>query len=97
MIWDGSTKRLVTDEILNEITLTDFEAVVSFGLVKMKLYVAIYNWRISFPNEDILLAMADIKACFRFPRIHADVAGAFGFQAQGMYFLATSMGRIPQH
>jgi hypothetical protein len=91
VIWDGSTKKLVTDEVLNEITSTDFEAVVSFGLVKMKLYIAIYNWRISFPTEDILLAMADIKACFRFPRIHADVAGAFGFQAQGMYFLATSM------
>ena len=67
MIWDGSTKRLVTDEVLNEITPTDFEAIVSFGLVKMKLYVAIYNWCISFPNEDILLAMADIKAYFCFP------------------------------
>ena len=57
----------------------------------MKLYVAIYNWRISFPNEDILLAIADIKTCFCFPQIHADFAGAFGFQAQGMFLLATSM------
>ena len=57
VIWDGSTKRLVTDEVLNEITSTDFEAVVFFGLVKMKLYVAIYNWHISFPNEDILLGI----------------------------------------
>ena len=91
LVWDGSTKRWVTDQVLNEITSTDFEAVISFGLVKIKLYIAIYNWRISFPNEDILLAMADIKACFRFPRIHADVTGAFGFQARGLYFLATSM------
>ena len=35
--------------------------------------------------------MANIKACFSFLRIRAGVAGAFGFQAQGSYFLATSM------
>ena len=35
--------------------------------------------------------MADVKACFRFPCIHANLTGAFGFLA-GVYFnLATAM------
>ncbi len=39
----------------------------------------------------ILLGMADIKACFCFPRIHPDLTGAFGFLAGGFYNLATAM------
>jgi hypothetical protein len=35
--------------------------------------------------------MADIKACFRFPRIHPDLTGAFGLMAGGFYNLATAM------
>ena len=35
--------------------------------------------------------MADIKACFCFPRIHPNLTGAFGFVADGYYNLATAM------
>jgi len=35
--------------------------------------------------------MADVKACFRFPRIHPDLTGAFGFLADAFYCLATAM------
>jgi hypothetical protein len=34
--------------------------------------------------------MVDVKACFRFPCIHANLAGAFGFLAGGYYNLATA-------
>jgi hypothetical protein len=43
------------------------------------------------PNFIILLAMADVKACFCFPCIHADLTGAFGFLAGGYFNLATAM------
>jgi hypothetical protein len=36
----------------------------------------------------ILLAMADVKACFCFPCIHADLIGPFGFLAGGYFNLA---------
>jgi hypothetical protein len=49
----------------------------------------IYNWRVSFPNETIYLVLADITACFCFPKISVDVIGAFGFLAEGLYFLST--------
>jgi hypothetical protein len=75
--------------VLNHITTTDFEAIFEFGQAKMKLCMNIYNWRVSFPNEIIYLILADITACFRFPKISADVTGAFGFLAEGLYFLST--------
>jgi hypothetical protein len=56
----------------------------------MQLYTDIYNTRIN-PTLTILLAMADVKACFRFPCIHADLTGAFSFLAGGYYNLATAM------
>ncbi len=37
------------------------------------------------------MAMADVKACFHFPCIHADLTGAFGFLAGGYFNLATVM------
>jgi len=51
----------------------------------------IYNTRISYPTATILLGLADVKACFRYPRIHTDLTGAFGFIADKLYNLAMAM------
>ena len=67
------------DVVMNDITSTDDEAEVTFGMVKTLFYVYLYNLRISFSSADILLAMADVKACFRSPRSRPCLAGAFGF------------------
>jgi hypothetical protein len=48
----------------------------------------IYNWRMSFPNKTIYLVLADITACFHFLKISADVTSAFGFLAEGLYFIS---------
>jgi hypothetical protein len=45
---------------------------------------------VSYPRETIYLALVDITACFQFPRISADVTGAFGFIAENLYFISTS-------
>ena len=37
------------------------------------------------------MTLADIKACFRYLRIHPDLTGAFGFIAQKYYCLAVAM------
>jgi hypothetical protein len=66
IIWDGSTKDTPEQIVLNEVTPTDTEAPINFGKAKEKLLINIYNWRISFPNETIFIALADITACFRF-------------------------------
>ncbi len=90
IIWDGSTKDSADLVVLNEVTPTEFEAVIDFGKAKAKLLTSIYNWRISFPTSTIYIALADITACFRFARIMADITGAFGFMADDLYFLSTS-------
>jgi hypothetical protein len=67
----------------------DHEA-IDFGTTKTKLLTNIYNWCISFPDEAIYLALADITTRFCFLRISADVAGAFGFLAEAFYCVSTS-------
>jgi hypothetical protein len=76
---------------MNQVTPVAKEApVVTFGH-KSQIYTDIYNMRISYPTAMILLGLADVKACFRYPRIHADLTGAFGFIADELYNLATAM------
>lgn len=89
--WDASTKYGPDEIVLNEVTPMDMEPLITFGHTKKKFLTDIYNARISFPDRTILLAMADIKACFRHGRLHPDLTGAFGFNAEQYYYLATAM------
>jgi hypothetical protein len=91
LCWNGSTTIKSTDIVMNQVTLITREAPITFGHVKMQLYIDIYNTHITYPTFIILLAMADVKACFHFPCIHADLTGAFGFLAEGYFNLATAM------
>ncbi|KAL7529165.1 hypothetical protein ACHAXR_005018 [Thalassiosira sp. AJA248-18] len=92
LVWDGSTKLLPDDIVMNDIVPLLEEANITFGRSKDGYLTHIYNIRISYPNEDIDLANADIKAAHRYPRINPSLSGAFGFLIQGMYyFIATAM------
>ena len=91
IVWDGSTVLKPTDIVMNQITPVDQESPVTFGHVKLQIYIDIYNTRISYLTLVILIALANIKACFQFARIHADLTGAFGFLADDLYNLATAM------
>jgi hypothetical protein len=76
---------------MTQVTPGTQEAPVTFGHVKSQIYTDIYNKRISYPTATIIPGLADVKACFRYPRIHADLTGAFGFIADELYNLATAM------
>ncbi len=89
VIFDSSMQTIPDEVVLNHITTTDLEAIIDFGQAKMKLFMNIYNWHVSFPNETIYLILADITACSCFPKISADVTGAFGFLAERLYCLST--------
>jgi hypothetical protein len=91
LCWDGSTTIKLTDIVMNQVTPITCEAPITFGHVKMQLYINIYNTGVSYPTFIILLAMADVKACSHFPCIHTDLTGAFGFLARGYFNLATTM------
>ena len=87
LIWDGSTKCNWWETTMNEVTPTDREAGITFGYVYMAFCILIFNLRISFPNEEILLAFIDILSCFRWPRIFPCLVGAFGFMIGPLFML----------
>ena len=91
LIWNGSTKRAASETTMNEVTPTDREPEITFGHMYMAFIVWIWRLRISYPNEEILLAFLDISSCFRFPRIFADLVGAFGFVIGPWFFAPNAM------
>jgi hypothetical protein len=90
IVWYRLTVTQPTDIVMNQVTPVAKEAPVTFGHVKSQIYMDIYNTCISYPTATILLGLADIKACFRYPRIQADLTGAFNFIANELYNLATA-------
>ncbi len=64
LCWDGSTTIKPTDIVMNQVTPITCEAPITFRHVKMQFYIDIYNTCVSYPTSIILLAMADVKACF---------------------------------
>jgi hypothetical protein len=76
--------------VLNHQTSIDCKAAINFGRAKINHFINIYNLRVSYPKEIIHLALTNITACFRFPRILANVTRAFGYVAEGLYFISTS-------
>ncbi len=87
IVWDGSTVTWQTDIVMNQITPVAQEAPVMFGHVNSQIYMDICITHISYPTATILLGLADIKAYFRYPRIHADLTGAFDFIADSCIIL----------
>ncbi len=87
----SSTTIKPTNIVMNQVTTITCEAPITFGHVKMQSYIEISNTLITYPTFIILLTMANVKACFRFPCIHAGLTGAFGFLARGYFNLATAM------
>ncbi len=48
----------------DQVTPITQESPVTFGHVKIQIYIDIYDTRISYPTLIILFALADVKACF---------------------------------
>jgi hypothetical protein len=63
LCYDASTTKKPTDILMNKITPVAGEAPITFGKVKIQLYINVHNTRISYPLALILLAMDNIKAC----------------------------------
>ena len=89
--WDSSTKITPHDLVLDDQTPTNYKAEVTFGTAKDDFKPQIFNKRTSFPFATLLLALADIKACFRFLRINLGLTGAFGFLISNLFCLAVAM------
>ena len=92
IVWDGSTKSKHDDEVMNEVTPTDNEPQVTYGNVEKLFNQDLYELRASYPHETIYLAFADVTSCYKFPRIHPRLSGAFGYlDGFGLYNVANAM------
>ena len=76
---------------MKDVTPIYDEADIPFGMIWILFNCYLYNSRDSFPDAIIYLVLADIKACFHFPKIRPDLTGAFGFLVNGIYCLAIAM------
>lgn len=91
LVWDGSTKKYAQEVTMNEVTPIIDEAIITFGYIYMAFLVWIWNLRITYPTDDIILAFIDISSCFRWPRIFPCLVGAFGFIIGPIYYAANAM------
>ena len=62
------------------------EPPITFGRTLSDFGTHLYNTRVSYPDQDIDIAAADVKACFRWQRIFPDFAVTFGFIITGFYY-----------
>lgn len=92
-IFDGSKRYTPTCTPLNMMTSTPFgsEDDCLFGTVRQKLFTRIYNLRISFPDDDIVLHANDVKSCFRQIKLHPDIMGAFSYIIADQLFLSCGL------
>ncbi|KAL7489749.1 hypothetical protein ACHAW6_015469 [Cyclotella cf. meneghiniana] len=79
LCWDGSNKDAAEDWAMNDDVDMEDEPLITFGNTKLNFMKHLYNLRISYPSSEIWIGTADIKACFRWPKLHPDITGAFGF------------------
>jgi len=75
---------------MNMVTPMELEMEITFGTAFTDLCIWIWNFRISYPDEDIFLAFLDISSCFRFPRIFPNLVGAFGFIVGPIFYAANA-------
>ena len=92
IVWDGSTKARYNDVVMNEVTPADNEPPITFGDAEKLFNEDIYELRVSYPNATIYLGFADVTSCYKFPRVHPRLSGAFGYlDGYGLYNLACGM------
>ena len=91
--WDSSSKSDPIDWVMNDDLDMEQEPPITFGMTKMNLMHQLYNLWISYPNTEILLALTDIKACFRWLKPTPEVCGTFSYWTGclGFFFVSTSM------
>lgn len=93
LCWDGSNKDSPDDWAVNDNVDMEDNPLITFGNSKSKFMTDVYNIRIDHPGEEIWLGTADVKACFRTPKLHPEITGTFSFMIGFMncFFVMTAM------
>ena len=92
-IFDGSKRYDPSSVCLNMMTSTKLgtEDDCLFGNVRERIYTRIYNLRVTYPLEDIVIHANDVKSCFRQLKLHPDIMGAFSYIIADQLFLSCGL------
>ena len=82
VIFDSSMQTSPDKIVLNQVTLTDHEATSCSPTFIIGVS--------AFRMRSFTLLLPILQRVFCFPRLSADIAGAFGFVAEDLYFASTS-------
>ena len=93
IIFDAARRYTPVSTPVNCMTSTPrgVELRCEYGSVLEKLLIRIWNLRISYPNEDIILHANDVKSCFRQLKHHPDTMGAFSYVIADTLFLSCGL------
>ena len=88
-IWDGSFLPEWWCSSINSMQSPEFSPDIVFGTALLRHLTRIYNLRISYPNEDILVWDDDVSGAYRWPKYHPGIAAAFAFAVMHWLFIPT--------
>ena len=79
LIWDGSHLIFYFSVCVNMLMDQKLEPKLVYGTAWDRHLRRIWNLRITYPKEDILLMDDDVKGAFRHSKYHPDIASVFAF------------------
>ena len=94
MCWDGTNKDHPDQWVMNDDVNMDDEPTITFGNSKDLFMEDMYHLRSKHgPKVPCYIATADIKACYRWPKLHPDICGAFSFHVGflGLFCISAAM------
>ena len=87
LVWDGSFRLRWQFLSINDLTNMENEPEITYGETSKNHFTWIYNLLILYPNSEIILATADVKACHHQPKLRPDIIEDFAFLIDEILFL----------
>ncbi|MGH3053954.1 MAG: hypothetical protein ACRDL7_03130, partial [Gaiellaceae bacterium] len=91
LVFDASFRPFPWCTALNDFTDKKNEPPMIFGTTLNRHLRRIYNLRVTYKNEDILLWDDDVRAAFRNVKHHPDIASAIAFIVDRLLIIPTGM------
>ena len=87
LIWDGSFTPNWNAICINMMLNQKTEPEIIYGQAFINHLQHLYNFRLSYPDDEIVLMDDDVKGAFRHCKYHPDIATAFAFIIQNLLFI----------
>ena len=86
-IFDGAYRISPDSPCVNDFTNKLDEGELLYGSAFTRHLIRIYNLRISYPNQELLLFDDDASGAYKHVKYHPDVAGACSFMIKNMLYV----------